>query len=202
MNKDKVKIFAIDDEKDLRDLYESVLSTAFSVSSFASPVQALSEVDNGNVPTAFVTDLMMPQMNGIQLVQELRRREINKPVVVISACADKENAIKALELGVFAMVEKPFSNRHLISTIKQAALTGLQDELIKDLLQRYKGVADNMREFLQFFKHGQKESPTAPIKTANDIQNLLGKLEKELSIAQIQYDNLDFLRATLDSLSD
>ena len=67
-----------------------------------------------------VTDVRMNGMSGLDLAKELRARQIPIPVIIITAHADVSLVIEAMKRGVVDLLEKPFSNRALVSSIYDA----------------------------------------------------------------------------------
>jgi two-component system, LuxR family, response regulator FixJ len=67
-----------------------------------------------------VTDVRMNGMSGLDLAEELRARQISTPVIVITAHADVSLVVEAMRRGVVDLLEKPFSNRALVSSIHDA----------------------------------------------------------------------------------
>jgi two-component system, LuxR family, response regulator FixJ len=67
-----------------------------------------------------VTDVRMNGMSGLDLAEELRARQISTPVIIITAHADVSLVVEAMRRGVVDLLEKPFSNRALVSSIHDA----------------------------------------------------------------------------------
>jgi two-component system response regulator FixJ len=67
-----------------------------------------------------VTDIRMPDMSGIELLAEMRKRHIPLPAVVMTAFADVPAAVKAMKLGAVDFIEKPFDDELMISSIRAA----------------------------------------------------------------------------------
>ena len=68
-------------------------------------------------PDIIILDVMMPGMNGFEVLREIRRRGINVPVVMLSAKGMEQDKIMGLELGADDYISKPFSIRELIARI-------------------------------------------------------------------------------------
>jgi FixJ family two-component response regulator len=71
-------------------------------------------------PDLIVSDVRMPGLNGMQLLESVRRRGWVTPVVLISACGDVEMRRKAEELGSAAFLDKPIDIPELHRVIRQA----------------------------------------------------------------------------------
>ncbi|MBD3338821.1 MAG: response regulator, partial [Candidatus Lokiarchaeota archaeon] len=102
-------VYIIDDDSAIRKQCIKLLSENFFVSTFDSAEAVLTEVDEGNFADIYVIDIIMPGMNGIQLLRELRIRNLQNPAIIISAQPEKSDALEALNLGAFALLVKPLS---------------------------------------------------------------------------------------------
>ena len=71
-------------------------------------------------PGCIVTDVRMPEMTGVELIEKLRRLGIREPVVVITGHADVPMAIQAMKAGVHDFIEKPFDDEVILSAIESA----------------------------------------------------------------------------------
>lgn len=89
---------------------------------YASPVEFLDAVD-GLDSGVIVSDVRMPEMNGLELVRRLRERGCPLPVIIITGHGDMPLAVEALRAGVKDFIEKPFDDEALIGSIR-AALEG------------------------------------------------------------------------------
>lgn len=102
----------VDDDFDVR---ESVVDSLPDLSAFqveviqaSNGVDGLAKVDQYE-PIAILSDISMPQMNGLNFLREIRTRGFETPFVVLSAYFDTANTIQALRLGAFDFLSKPFN---------------------------------------------------------------------------------------------
>ena len=114
----RARILIIDDDPDLIDLLKITLRKAgFDVASALDSQSALSQVAEVN-PDVILLDLMMPEIDGWSIYQNLRA--ITKaPVIMISASANQDYAVRSLELGAQDYISKPFYNPELIARINK-----------------------------------------------------------------------------------
>lgn len=70
-------------------------------------------------PQIVTMDLTMPEMDGLECIQELIRIDPNVQILVVSALSDKATGIKALELGANGFLTKPFSDEELLKTLNE-----------------------------------------------------------------------------------
>jgi CheY-like chemotaxis protein len=116
----KVKVLVVDDNQDLRELLQQILSKSYRVTAAADGYEALTNIVQGKERyDVVVTDLKMPNVNGIALMQSLPR---DVPVIVISGFLQREEFQQALkDLSPFAVFEKPFKTAELKDAIQRAA---------------------------------------------------------------------------------
>ena len=135
------RIVVVDDEEIMREvLLELLSSESYSVDLAENGYQALEmirEKDYG----VMLLDLMMPGIDGLQVLEELKKAENAPTVVVLTAYASIERAVRATKLGAFDFISKPFKNDELLLAVKNAMEHGrLVEEnrrLQKTLHERY-----------------------------------------------------------------
>lgn len=118
-------IFVVDDEPDVVGLLKTVLELeGFRVSTATEGRTALAQI-LADPPDLLVLDLMMPDMDGMELLKLLRLdpKGARLPVLIVSAKSGQQNQIGSLQQGANAYICKPFSNRELVAQIRQ--LVGL-----------------------------------------------------------------------------
>lgn len=110
----------IDDDDKVRRSWQFVLEgEGWQVKAYESAVRFLAE-DDPAVPGCIVSDVRMPEMSGIELQTELKRRGNPMPLVLISAHADLEMAVKAVRDGAYDFLLKPVQTERLIQTVSDA----------------------------------------------------------------------------------
>lgn len=110
----------IDDDDKVRRSWQFVLEgEGWQVKAYESAVRFLAE-DGPAVPGCIVSDVRMPEMSGIELQTELKRRGNPMPLVLISAHADLEMAVKAVRDGAYDFLLKPVETERLIQTVSDA----------------------------------------------------------------------------------
>jgi len=120
MEKQKRKIVIVDDEKIITDTLKMLLSLEFSdeICTFNSPVEALEFIQH-NGADVVLSDFLMPKMNGIEFLTQVKKIAPYTCMIMLTGYADKENAIKAInEIGIHRYIEKPWSNTDLILAVR------------------------------------------------------------------------------------
>ncbi|CAN5704876.1 sigma-54 dependent transcriptional regulator [soil metagenome] len=113
-------VLVVDDKEMLRDSVGSTLARAgMTVQTADGAEEALQKIAERR-PDCVITDLKMPGMTGIDLLQELRKLDEEIPVVLMTAFATVETAVKAMRLGAFDYISKPFEGDQLIIAVKRA----------------------------------------------------------------------------------
>ncbi len=117
---DKKRILLIDDEEGMCRMMEAVLlDSGYAVKSYSRSVEAVEAFQPGHFDLA-VTDIKMPEMDGLEVLRRLKEKQPGLPVIVISAFATLETSIQALRRGAHDMVTKPFEPDELLYRVKNA----------------------------------------------------------------------------------
>jgi two-component system response regulator FixJ len=117
-------VHVVDDDEPVRDSICFLLSSAnITATGYDAPGALLASVGR-ETKGCVVTDVRMPGMSGIQLIQALRDRGVAMPVIVITGHADVPLAVEAMKVGAEDFIEKPFQDEVLIRAVEQALQTG------------------------------------------------------------------------------
>jgi DNA-binding NtrC family response regulator len=117
---EKTRILLIDDEEGMCRMMEAVLlDSGYAVKSYTRSYEAVEAFRPGHFDLV-VTDIKMPGMDGIEVLQRLKEKDPELPVIIISAYATVDTAIQALRRGAHDMVTKPFEPEELLYRVKNA----------------------------------------------------------------------------------
>jgi len=120
MSIDDAIIHIVDDEVDVRSSMALVLESAgFRTRSYSSGPELLNSLDR-NSPGCVITDMRMPEMNGIGLLTKIQESGARLPVVIVSAHSDIALAVHAMKKGAVDFIEKPFQPDRLIGAVRAA----------------------------------------------------------------------------------
>ncbi len=127
----KKRIFIVDDEPKLGELFVTVLQRdGFEAQAFVHPAAVLDKIDRGDVPHVLLADLMMPDMNGIELIGAIRDRKLNLPVIIMTAHSSVQTAVEAMRLGAFHYLQKPVNLEEMRTLLNRGIeLYGVKQEL-------------------------------------------------------------------------
>jgi len=131
----KSSVVIVDDEEIVLTSLSSLLSleTDYEVKTFLSSEEALNYIKNEDIDLV-ISDYLMPEMDGITFLGEVRKLKPEIPRIILTGYADKENAIKAInEVGLFQYIEKPWNNDDILIVLRN----GLEKQrLIKTLREK------------------------------------------------------------------
>ena len=109
------KILIVDDEPRIRDLIREHLQYAgFTCEEAGDGTAALSVLSQGGIDLV-ILDIMMPFMDGMTCLREMRTRKIMTPVIMLTARSEEYDKLTGLESGADDYVVKPFSPRELVA---------------------------------------------------------------------------------------
>src|SRR5579875_1030355 len=144
------RILLADDNADMRRYLQRLLETHYQVRTVADGEAALNSA-RADPPDLILSDMMMPRMDGLQLIQQLRKdpRTRSIPVVLISARAGEESQVEGLEIGADEYLVKPFSPRELLARIGSlVVLKRTRDALQSELATQKENLTELTRELI------------------------------------------------------
>src|SRR5208337_1973892 len=114
-------ILVVDDEETIREIVSSMLGGAhFQTRQAANGVEALALLESGEEFDLVLSDLMMPEMDGIALLEKAKERYPDLPIVMVTAVHDIQVALQALRNGAYDYLLKPFEREQLMATVRRA----------------------------------------------------------------------------------
>ncbi len=139
----KPRILLVDDDRNfLRVLAYQVAELGFQVISATGAGEALGHIDGGEMDLV-LSDLRMPGMDGLQLLQEIRRRALDIPVILLTAHGSIDKAVDAIKAGAFDFLQKPFEKEELrVSVLNALKMT--------DLVRENRVLAEAVRQKFSF----------------------------------------------------
>jgi len=151
-------VFLIDDDPGVRKMLEMSLSThGFSVQAFSN-AESFLDSNLTDLAGCILLDYEMPGMNGLELQKVLLEKEVNIPIIFVTAHADVPKSVEALKAGALDFLEKPFSQEALVASIKQAFATDeemRQNRELQALYQkRFERLTEREFEIMQMLIEG------------------------------------------------
>lgn len=162
-------IMIIEDDVALSRLISDILSDdGQSVKVFHDPYRAVAEFGNG-LFSLVITDIRMPGMDGIEVLDHVKRIDPHMPVIIITAHATVDVSIQALRKGADDLITKPFESEEFLyrvrKTLKNTALLEENLKLKQELFSQFKfeniiGISDGIKQVLQKIeKVSQRDLP-------------------------------------------
>jgi FixJ family two-component response regulator len=167
---DEPTVFVVDDHEQARkSVCALVHSMGIRAASFASAEEFLATYEAGD-PGCLVTDVRMLGMSGLELQEELNRREILLPVIVLTAHARTLLTVRAMQAGAITLLEKPYEDDDLWDAIRKGLATDVatraEHQRRRSLRSRIAGLAPSQRRVLDMIVAG---TPNKAIAEALDI---------------------------------
>lgn len=134
------RILIVDDEKNYLVVLQALLAdNGYEMLTAQNGPQALALAAEEE-PDLVITDMRMPQMSGLDLIQRLKARFSEMPIIVMTAYGTVENAVEAMKSGATDYISKPFENTELLLTVQKALKMRrllFQNRLLKEELKGY-----------------------------------------------------------------
>ena len=143
------RILIADDEQKMRHLLSMILEEAgHEVEKAEDGTQAFSKLEN-DMFDMVITDIKMPHMSGIELLQNIIKADIPCPVVMITAFATIESAVKTMRLGASDYITKPFDREQIILSVERtlnvSKLLGENKYLKNKIKKKHMGTKNNLQ---------------------------------------------------------
>ncbi|WP_374090575.1 response regulator transcription factor [Methylomicrobium lacus] len=157
-------VYLVDDEFAIRDALTLLIESAgFAIQSFESAHEFLDCYDHSR-PGCLLLDVRMPTMSGLELQEELGKRDINIPIIFISGHAEVADSAKAFRAGAIDFLEKPFENSVLLERLEEGISKDIyaraERALKSDIQHRLAQLTPREMEVLRLIisSHSNKES--------------------------------------------
>ena len=160
-------VLVVDDEEVMREILESLLTAdGHRVTTAESGEEGLALARSSSFDAA-VVDVMLPGMDGIETMQELKKLDDELPVVLVTAFASVETAIAAMKRGAFDYITKPFKNDEVLvvvgNAVERRQLVAENTALRQSLhaqAQRFSGIIGRSARMKQVFNLIMQAAPS------------------------------------------
>lgn len=153
MNSVDVVVHIVDDEEPVRNSLAFLLNTAGFATRTHETATAFMAIAPSIHNGCLITDLRMPDIDGVELLRRLRDMDALLPAIVISGHGDVQMAVDAMKNGALDFIEKPFSDDVMIAAIERAveqAATKVKDEATSQaVLERLASLSDREAQVLK-----------------------------------------------------
>lgn len=141
-----IKILYVEDEQLVREtIYEMLNRRIENVIVAADGQEGLEKYHSEN-PAIIITDIKMPNMDGLEMISQIKEDNIDVPIIITSAHSESQYFIKAIDLGIANFVMKPVKNRDLFKLIKKIYDTLNYQKQAKLAEEKRKVAERNLRE--------------------------------------------------------
>ena len=162
-------VIVIDDEASIRTAVEQWLSlSGFNVQLFARAEDCLSQLPK-HFPGVIISDVRMPGMGGLQLLERLQADDPDLPVSLLTGHGDVPMAVEAMRNGAYDFLEKPFTPQHLLGSLRRAlekrqlVLENRRLHEQADLKSRLEGTLLGMSQGLQLLRRQVLDLASLPV---------------------------------------
>ncbi len=121
-------VWIIDDDRSIRWVFEKALAReGIAFKTFAAAPEAMAAIA-ATPPQVVVSDIRMPGASGLELLQTLKQRYPQLPVIIMTAYSDLDSAVGAFQGGAFEYLAKPFDVDHAVELIRRAMHQSLRED--------------------------------------------------------------------------
>lgn len=187
---EKPKIAWVDDEPDILENYQELFSDIYDILTYPTPEDFLESLkDKNKIPSVLITDLKMPKIDGLTLVQKAYAISDSFPVVLLTGFLEKQVMIDAVDIGVYRILEKPIDRNVLASAIDQLLIehdiyTVRQDirQITAQLREIYSSIRLVMDQYIppEIKERFIVDAPEGTITKHQSFDQLLESLENRL----------------------
>jgi len=138
-----VLVWVIDDDQAIRFVLERALGKAgYATESFAS-VGAVTKALDAAAPDVIITDIRLPDADGLTVLQSLETRGLEVPVIAMTAFSDLDQAVSAFQSGVFDYLSKPFDLEKVIAVVARASAVSNPVPVLENTLEPRQLIGDS-----------------------------------------------------------
>ena len=120
---EKQSILLVDDDQEFRKAMKKMFErSGFAVTLAADGREAL-DILSKNTFDLIISDLRMPNLNGMQLMEELKKKDVKIPVIFITAYGEVESYMDLMNLGAFEYINKPVKGQEILNVARKALET-------------------------------------------------------------------------------
>ena len=126
-SEDQRRILVIDDDPAMQELIRVILERfGFELVPALNVGSAVEILRQKNLPDLVLLDMMLPDIDGLELLRQIRETKVfdNLPVIIVSAMADSDRIRKGLDMGADRYITKPAISHNLLKTVQEVLKTG------------------------------------------------------------------------------
>jgi DNA-binding NtrC family response regulator len=161
----RYKILIVDDEKEAREIFSRLLQSEYDIKAVSSPYSAMELLERESFDI-ILSDVVMPDMDGIEFLKKLKKRWNSIPVIMISGKASVKMSVEAMKIGAEDFIEKPVEDLDLLKIIINKTIKNQQqnNELkrLKKIVQEdyeRRNLVGNSAKIQKILQKAQKIAP-------------------------------------------
>ncbi|MFO8130456.1 MAG: PAS domain S-box protein [Bacteroidales bacterium] len=148
MEKLEISVLLVEDDSMSRILYSKFLKRIVSTVYTAEDGIDGIEIFKSHKPDLIISDIKMPRMDGLEMIQELKKIDESIKVILVSGHQETDYFIKSIELGVSGYLLKPIDQKHLVRIIRETGNTILLNRKVRETEKRFKELAELLPEIV------------------------------------------------------
>ncbi|GGI23587.1 response regulator transcription factor [Pedobacter mendelii] len=115
-----IKILIVEDDVFMQAILEEILSSTYTIEMRSNGMDALSFLQNGNIPDLVIADLNTPKLSGLELIEQVKVSDFfnSIPIIILSGEESSDKRIKCLDAGADDFIVKPFNPAELEARIR------------------------------------------------------------------------------------
>lgn len=115
------RILVVEDDRSSKTVITAALLSQYEVTTASNGLEALRVIKAGQIPDLIVTDVMMPQVDGMEMVRRLRAysKTAKTPIVILTAKTDAESFQQGKEIGATDYLTKPLTSDRLLAAVRR-----------------------------------------------------------------------------------
>ncbi len=156
---DAIHIALIDDDAAVLDSLRLYFSRHdVKAACFGTAEEFLTGLERAAQFDCVVSDVRMPGLSGLELVERLNKRNFTRPIILITGHGDIDMAVAAIKIGAFDFIEKPFDENRLLASIRNAVEKGRRQESdaaeLEKLQTRFDSLSARQRQVMELAAAG------------------------------------------------
>ncbi len=157
------KLLIVDDEQSIRNTLKEILEyEKFDVDEAADGKEGLTKIQKGNYDVV-ILDIKMPKMDGLEVLEEINKKGIDVPIIMLSGHGNLDTAVDAVKKGAYDYISKPPDLNRLLITIRNAMDKSsliTETKVLKRKVSRTRDIIGESNSILKIKENIEKVAPT------------------------------------------
>jgi len=165
MKRPESRVFIVEDDPSMRNALKNLLRSVGLDCQLYTSAQEFLDAEKPEVPSCLILDVRLPGMSGLDLQKELRKEDIQIPVIFITAHGDIPMSVRAMKAGAVEFLPKPFRDQDLLDAIQMSLMQDRKrrerDSEIAVLQKRLQALTPREREVFPLVVSGRSNKEIA-----------------------------------------